>query len=98
MGSIGDCYDNAMMEAFWSRMQVELLNTRRWRTRVELANAIFEYIEVFHNRRRRHSSLGMLTPIEFELKVSRVTESGSGVSVGLLVKGAACGTSFCFLC
>ena len=57
-----------MIEAFWSRMQVELLDTRRWKTRVELANAIFEYIEVFHNRRRRHSSLGMRTPIEFELK------------------------------
>jgi putative transposase len=68
MGTVGDCYDNAMMEAFWSRMQVELLDTRRWKTRVELANAIFEYLEVFHNRRRRHSSLGMLTPIEFELK------------------------------
>jgi putative transposase len=67
MGSVGDCYDNAMIEAFWSRMQVELLDTRRWKTRVELANAIFEYIEIFHNRRRRHSSLGMLTPIEFEL-------------------------------
>jgi transposase InsO family protein len=67
MGSVGDCYDNAMIEAFWSRMQVELLNTRRWKTRVELANAIFEYIEVFHNRRRRHSALGMRTPIEFEL-------------------------------
>jgi putative transposase len=67
MGSVGDCYDNAMMEAFWSRMQVELLNTRRWKTRVELANAIFEYIEIFHNRRRRHSSLGMQTPIEYEL-------------------------------
>ena len=68
MGSVGDCYDNALIEAFWSRMQVELLDTRRWKTRVELANAIFEYIEIFHNRRRRHSSLGMLTPIEFELK------------------------------
>jgi putative transposase len=67
MGSVGDCYDNAMIEAFWSRMQVELLYSRRWKTRVELANAIFEYIEIFHNRRRRHSSLGMLTPIEFEL-------------------------------
>jgi putative transposase len=67
MGSIGDCYDNAMIEAFWSRMQVELLNTRRWKTRIELANAIFEYIEIFHNRRRRHSSLGMRTPIEYEL-------------------------------
>jgi len=67
MGSVGDCYDNAMIEAFWSRMQVELLNSRRWKTRVELANAIFEYIEIFHNRRRRHSGLGMLTPIEYEL-------------------------------
>lgn len=66
MGSIGDCYDNAMIEAFWSRMQVELLDTRRWKTRVELANAIFEYIEIFHNRRRRHSALGMRTPIEYE--------------------------------
>jgi len=40
-----------MIEAFWSRMQVELLDSRRWKTRVELANAIFEYIEVCHNRR-----------------------------------------------
>ena len=66
MGSIGDCYDNAMMEAFWSRIKLELLDARRWKTRVELAKAIFEYLEVFHNRRRRYSSLGMLTPIEFE--------------------------------
>jgi transposase InsO family protein len=66
MGSVGDCYDNSMMEAFWSRMQVELLDRRRWKTRVELANAIFEYLEIFHNRQRRHSRLGMLTPIQFE--------------------------------
>ena len=57
---------NAVVESFWARMQVELLDRRRWRTRVELANAIFEYLEVFHNRQRRHSSLGMHTPIEFE--------------------------------
>ncbi len=66
MGGVGACYDNAMIESFWSRMQVELLDRRRWRTRIELANAIFEYLEVFHNRQRRHSSLGMLSPIEFE--------------------------------
>jgi transposase InsO family protein len=47
-------------------MQVELLDRRRWKTRVELANAIFEYLEIFHNRQRRHSRLGMLTPIQFE--------------------------------
>jgi putative transposase len=66
MGSIGDCYDNSMIESFWSRMQVELLDRRRWKTRIELANAIFEYLEIWHNRHRRHSRLGMLTPIEFE--------------------------------
>ncbi len=66
MGSIGDCYDNSMIESFWSRMQVELLDRRRWKTRIELANAIFEYLEVWHNRQRRHSRLDMLTPIEFE--------------------------------
>jgi putative transposase len=66
MGSIGDCYNNAKIESFWGRMQTELLDRQRWRTRLELANAIFEYLEVFHNRQRRHSSLGMLTPIEYE--------------------------------
>ena len=68
MGSIGDCYDNAVIESFWSRMQVELLNRHRWRTRLELANAMFEYLEIFHNRQRRHSSIGWLTPIEFETR------------------------------
>jgi transposase InsO family protein len=68
MGTVGDCYDNAMIESFWSRMQVELLDRQRWKTRVELANAIFEYLEIFHNRRRRHSSLGMVSPIEYEIR------------------------------
>jgi transposase InsO family protein len=67
MGSVGDCFDNAMMESFWSRLQVELLDRKRWSTRVELASAIFEYLEIFHNRQRRHSSLSMLTPVEFEV-------------------------------
>ena len=68
MGAVGSCFDNAMIESFWSRMQVELLDRKRWRTRVELANAIFEYLEIFHNRQRRHSALGMLTPVEFETR------------------------------
>jgi putative transposase len=66
MGSIRDCYDNDVIESFWSRMQVELLDRRRWRTCLELANAIFEYLEISHNRQRRHSALGWLTPVEFE--------------------------------
>ena len=68
MGSVGDCFDNAMIESFWSRMQVELLDRKRWHTRIELANAIFEYLEIWHNRQRRHTLLGMLTPIEFETR------------------------------
>jgi putative transposase len=55
-----------MMESFWGRVQVELLNRKKWKTRIELATAIHDYIELFHNIRRRHSSLGMLTPSEVE--------------------------------
>lgn len=72
MGSIGDCVDNAMMESFWARVQVELLNRRRWRTRLELSTALFEYLEIFHNRQRRHSALGMLSPVEYELRTPPV--------------------------
>lgn len=65
-GRVGDAYDNAMVEAFWARMQTELLNTKKWKTRVELSTAIFDWIEVFYNRTRRHSSLGNISPVEFE--------------------------------
>lgn len=70
-GSVGDAFDNAMMESFWSTMQIELLDRRRWKTRVELSNAIFEYIEVFYNRQRRHSMLDYVSPIEFERSLTR---------------------------
>jgi transposase InsO family protein len=73
MGSVGDCFDNAVIESFWSRVQVELLDRKRWNTRVELASAIFEYLEIFHNRQRRHSALGMLTPVEFEARQGPTT-------------------------
>jgi putative transposase len=54
-------------KSFWSSMQIELLNRKKWKTRVELANAIFDYIQIFHNRQRRHSALNYRTPIEREL-------------------------------
>lgn len=57
-----------VVESFWGRMQVELLNRRRWKTRIELASAIHDYIELFHNTQRRHSALDMLTPIEAEAR------------------------------
>lgn len=66
MGAVGSAYDNALMESFWGRMQVELLDRRRWKTRIELATAIHDYIELGHNTRRRHSSLAMRTPVEVE--------------------------------
>lgn len=66
MGAVGSPYDNAMVESFWGRMQVELFNRQTWKTRIELATAIHDHIELFHNTRRRHSSLAMLTPTEYE--------------------------------
>ena len=65
MGAVGAAGDNAMMESFWARLQVEVLNRRRWKTRIELASAIHDYIQ-FHNTQRRHSALGMRTPSEIE--------------------------------
>jgi putative transposase len=66
MGTIGDCYDNSMMESFWGTLQLEILDSRTWETRDQLANAIFEWIECWYNPTRRHSRLGMLSPIEYE--------------------------------
>ena len=54
------------MESFWGSMQIELLNRQKWRTKMELGLAIAEYIDHFYNPARRHSSLGYLTPNEFE--------------------------------
>lgn len=66
-----------MMESFWSSMQIELLDRKKWKTRVELANAIFEYIEIFHNRQCRHSALGYRTPIEYELLCEQGVDTDS---------------------
>jgi putative transposase len=68
MGSVGDCYDNSMMESFWGTLQLEVLDTKTWKTRDELANAIFEWIECWYNPERRHSRIGMLSPAEFEAR------------------------------
>ncbi len=66
MGKVASAYDNALMESFWGSMQIELLDRRAWGMRRELATAMFEWIEGFYNRRRRHSALGYLSPDEFE--------------------------------
>jgi transposase InsO family protein len=75
MGSVGDCYDNAPMESFWGSMQIELLNRKKWRTKIELSIAIADYIEHFYNPDRLHSSLGYLSPVKFEALHSAKTQT-----------------------
>ena len=66
MGSVGDAYDNAMCESFFATLECELLDRRRFKTQAEARTAVFEFIEGFYNPRRRHSSIGYLSPIAYE--------------------------------
>jgi putative transposase len=65
-GSRGDCFDNAAMESFHASLKKDLIHRRSWPTKAEARTAVFEYIEAFYNRRRRHSRLGMLSPVNYE--------------------------------
>ncbi len=66
MGSVGDCFDNALCESFFATLECELLDRRVFRTRDEARGAVFVFIESFYNRRRRHSSIANLAPAEYE--------------------------------
>ncbi|GGK44093.1 hypothetical protein GCM10008955_42360 [Deinococcus malanensis] len=66
MGKKGDCFDNAVVESFFSTLKRELLLDRVFQTRQEGRLQVFEYLEVFYNRQRQHSTLGYKTPVEFE--------------------------------
>jgi putative transposase len=66
MSGKGDCYDNAVAESFFSTLEFELLMQNEWHTREEARRAIFRYIETWYNRQRRHSTLGYLSPAEYE--------------------------------
>jgi putative transposase len=66
MSRKANCYDNAAMESFWSTLKHELIYRRNFQTRAQARQAIFDFIEVFYNRQRLHSSLGYLSPIDFE--------------------------------
>ena len=66
MSRRGNCWDNAVAESFFATLKTELIHERTWQTRLEVRAAIFEYIEVFYNRQRLHSTLGYKTPIEIE--------------------------------
>jgi len=67
-GSVGDCYDNAVAESFFASLKVELVDRHDWPTRATARVAIFEYIEVWYNRQRLHSTLGYLSPAQFEIR------------------------------
>lgn len=66
MSGKGDCWDNAVMESFWATLKTELVHHERYATREQARRSIFEYIEVFYNRKRLHSSLGYVSPETFE--------------------------------
>ena len=57
MGSKGDCFDNAVAESFFATLKKELINRRTWPTKAELHTEVFDYVEVFYNHERRHSTL-----------------------------------------
>jgi putative transposase len=66
MGTVGDALDNAVAESFFATLECELLDRYDWPTRQALRTAVFDFIEVFYNRQRRHSTLDYLTPIDYE--------------------------------
>ena len=73
MGSIGDCYDNALAESFFATLECELIDRCRWHTHSEAQMAVFDYIEGFYNPRRRHSALAYLSPADFERRYHQAT-------------------------
>jgi len=80
MGSRGDCYDNAVAESFFATLKKELIHRRTWPSKAELRTEVFDYIEVFFNRQRRHRSLGQLSPADFEDRHSEADGAGLAAS------------------
>jgi putative transposase len=72
MGSVGDCFDNAMAESFFATLECELLDRRRFKSQAEAEIAVFDFIEGWYNPQRRHSSLGYLSPMNYEQHHARL--------------------------
>ncbi|MDK8846976.1 IS3 family transposase [Corynebacterium sp. MSK297] len=70
VGRTGVCFDNAMAESFWSTLKTEFYDRRKWRTRDEARKAVARWIEIVYNRRRRHSAIGMVSPVDFEAQLA----------------------------
>lgn len=88
MSRRGDCYDNAMVESFFSTLKAELEGYERYETRQQAQTELFEYIEVFYNRQRRHSSLGYLSPAAFEK--AQLERSQESEMLGVVDSPAGC--------
>jgi putative transposase len=74
MGSVGDCFDNAMCESFFATLECELLKRISFKTQVEARMAVFDFIEGWYNPHRRHSALDYLSPIDYERNRSVKTD------------------------
>ena len=72
MGSVGDCYDNALCESFFASLECELIDRHSFRSKLQARLAVFDYIEGFYNPHRRHLSLDYLSPINYESRHSDV--------------------------
>lgn len=72
MGSVGDCFDTAMAERFFATLECELLDRRRFKTHTEAEIAVFDFIEGWYNPQRKHSSLGYISPLQFEKRHATV--------------------------
>ena len=70
MSGKGDCWDNAVMESFWSTLKTELVHHEHYATREQARGSIFEYVETFYNRKRLHSAIGYLSPEAFEARLN----------------------------
>jgi putative transposase len=77
MGTVGDCFDNAMVESFFATLECELLAQHRFQTHEEARAAVFEWMEVFYNRQRRHSALGYVAPAVYEQTVTTPTSGAA---------------------
>jgi putative transposase len=68
IGSVGDCYDNALCESFFATLECELLDRHRFRSRDQAGRSVFEFIEGWYNPHRRHSSIGYTSPVKYEME------------------------------
>ena len=91
MGSVGDCYDNALCESFFASLECELLDRRSFQTHAEARMAVFQYIEGWYNTHRRHSSIGYYAPIAFERRYTSSIQHVEPLTIHQIGSTPTCG-------